>query len=133
VSPLACDVEPSPATAVADVDETLAVMPAEIVPAPIWSDHDPSSFAEACNAVIVPSLEVADCPAKAIVELVLAENAPVELVAAEIVSVMPLAGLTAPGVVAADVPANVADIPLDEVTEPAEVVAEDAASATDTD
>jgi hypothetical protein len=129
----AIDAATMPTAEVAAADETLAVMPAEIDPADAESDHDPSEFAEACDEVIIPALEVAVCPAKAIVALELAENAPVELVAAEPASAMTIAGLTAPVAVAADVPANAAGMPFDDVTAPAEVVADDAATATDTD
>ena len=48
-----------PDAVVAATDETLAVIPAEIVPVDAGVDHEPSEFAVAWDAVMVPALEVA--------------------------------------------------------------------------
>jgi hypothetical protein len=54
------------------------------------NDHEPSVFPDACDAAIVPALEVPAHPVSAAVALVLTANVPVELVAAKPVSVVPL-------------------------------------------
>ena len=122
-----------PDTVVAATDETLAAMPAEIVPADTGSDHDPSVFAVACDAVIVPALDVAVCPAKVAVASASTENAPTELIAANPISGKLSDDVTTPSAVVAEAPAKVTGIPLEDVTTPAETVADDAAIATDND
>ena len=98
------DVDATPETAV-------GVIPAETVPVDEGDDHATSVFATDSDATIVPVLETADCPAKTAVVLILAENAPKALVAADPSMAMLSEGLMAPIDVVADTPVNPAVVP----------------------
>jgi hypothetical protein len=63
----------------ADTPETEAVVLDESAPVEVISDHAPSVFAEAWDAMIVPAVEVADFETRATIRLSAIE--PVDVVA----------------------------------------------------